>query len=145
MLIIENYRFSVGNVCLHPTFPKLPISIAVMSHSPACFRQRWPLCLWTACCCREGWWRGTHVGTGPACVLHVPQSPWGCCSHAGSACAPYPSWVPAPTAGCLGSARVGDSDGCHLEHRQWLLGLSRGTVRAVQVSPVRELRFPVHS
>lgn len=42
-LIIENYRFSVGNVYLHPTFPKLPISIAVMSYPPARFRQRWAL------------------------------------------------------------------------------------------------------
>lgn len=63
-LIIENYRFSVGNVYLHPTFPKLPISIAVMSHPPVSFRQRWPLCLQAACCCGEGWRRGPRVVTG---------------------------------------------------------------------------------
>lgn len=57
-LIIENYRFSVGNVYLHPTFPKLPISIAVMSHPPVRFRQRWPPRLRTTCCCRTGQWPG---------------------------------------------------------------------------------------
>lgn len=48
-LTIENYRFSLGNVYLHPTFPKLPISISVMSHPPVRFRQLWPLYLQAAC------------------------------------------------------------------------------------------------
>lgn len=43
-------------------------------------------------------------GTALARALHVPQSPQGLRSDAGSACAPYASWVPTPTAGCLGSA-----------------------------------------
>ena len=111
MLIIENYRFSVGNVYLHPTFPKLPISIAVMSHPPARFRQRWPflpvgsLLLWGGL---AAWaTRGDGQlppGTVLAHALRVPQSPQGRCSDAGSACALYPSWVPPPTASCLGSA-----------------------------------------
>lgn len=154
MLIIENYRFSVGNVYLHPTFPKLPISIAVMSHPPARFRQRWPFCLRAACCCREGWWRGPHVGMGD-CLL-AQRWPMLCACHRalGASAAmqavpvlctqaeylhPLPAAWKVPAQQCR---RVGDCDGCHLAHRQWLMGLSRGTVRAIQVSPARELCFP---
>lgn len=91
-LIIENYRFSVGNVYLHPTFPKLPISIGVMSHPPARFCQPWPLCLRAACC------RGPHVGMGdcPACAA----KPSGLVQR----CRQCLCSVPAPTASCLGSA-----------------------------------------
>lgn len=84
-LIIENYRFSVGNVYLHPTFPKLPISISVMSHPPVCFRQLWLLYL-------QGAWatpgdRQLPPGTALAHALRVLAS--GLCSNADSACAPY--------------------------------------------------------
>lgn len=79
MLIIENYRFSVGNVYLHPTFPKLPISITVMSHPPARFRQSSPLCLQAVCCCREGWRRGPHMGTGDCHLSQHWPVPCACC------------------------------------------------------------------
>lgn len=65
-LIIENYRFSVGNVYLHPTFPKLPISIAVMSHPPVPFRQHWPLYLQAA------WATPGHRQLPPGTALAVP-------------------------------------------------------------------------
>lgn len=144
-LIIENYRFSVGNVYLHPTFPKLPISITVMSHPPVCFRQHWALYLQAAWATPEE--RQLPPGTALACALRVLQSPQGQCSNAGSACAPYSSQYPHPLLAAWEvpapqHRSTGDIDGCHLVHSWWLMGLSRGTMRAVYVSPVRELCFP---
>lgn len=84
-LIIENYGFSVGNVYLHPTFPKLPISISVMSHPPVRFRQLWPLCLQAAWATPGD--RQLAPGTALAHALHVLPS--GLVSNADSSCAPY--------------------------------------------------------
>jgi len=153
-LIIENYRFSVGNVYLHPTFPKLPISIAVMSHPPAHFRQRWPLLPAGSLLLLRGglaaWAARGDRRLLPGTALAMPGMCWGALgAHAGTQAVPVlhtragylhlllAAWeVPARQ-----RRRVGNSDGCHLAHRQWLMGLSRGTERAVQVSPVRELWF----
>lgn len=130
-LIIENYRFSVGNVYLHPTFPKLPISIAVMSHPPVRFRQRWPLRLRTACCCRTGRWPGDRrlpPGTVLDRALHMQQCPRGWHSHQSGARAPYPSWVPAAGVGsaCPVAQESRGRRWCHPMHGRWLTVLGRG-------------------
>lgn len=100
-LIIENYRFSIGNVYLHPTFPKLPISIAVMSHPPVCFHQHWSLYLQAAWATRGE--RQLPPGTALAmpCIAAKPSGLLQQCRH--YLCSILKP-VPAPTAACLGSA-----------------------------------------
>lgn len=99
-LIIENYRFSVGNVCLHPTFPKLPISIAVMSHPPVRFRQHWPLYLQAAWATPGD--RQLSPGTALARALCAAE-PSGLVQQCRQCLCSILEPVPAPTAGCLGS------------------------------------------
>lgn len=56
-----------GNVYLHPTFPKLPISVVVMSHPPMRFRWCWALhlLLWGR---TVAWGRVTMAWLGAGCA-----------------------------------------------------------------------------